>query len=634
MSSTLRIEFADAHQRQQSVTFVSGQKDEWFIGRRNGFTPDINLTWTAEQWVSHRHARIYYEYGAWYIEPLSSNPTLVNEQRLVMGVAAELPANAVITLGNYVLRASYADGEHMPEGHITTTSGRGDDVPNSSRSETYRIEVLARINDSLSRSDAHVLDQLLEVIRTDFKAASSGGIVLYRDKEPYIPASYPRGAAQVSFRLVRRALDTQGVIRWERVTASPDSQNITSLTGVMQAIYAPILRGSKRLGVIYLHTTKQFGENDIAHLAAIAEILGENSQFQPESAELRLPSVFVSYSHADTDFVHKLVADLRRQRLTVWFDERLRGGKDWQDQLTQAIKSSDAFALVMSPDSLASKWVIWEIEKAREFGKRIYPLWHRECDDIPDDLADIQRIDVLADYSRGVLNLVEELYTLSGEEDSLKPEPFAPIVGKGEKVRVLFLAANPSDTDPLRLSEEIRTIQERIRGGKYRDQFDMIQQAWAVRFSDLQQHLLEYRPHIIHFSGHGSSTGELIFEDSAGSSQRVSAKALELLFGALKDEPGGSVRLVVLNACYSAVQAQAIAKEVGCVVGMTRAVGDRAAIEFAGAFYNALTFGKNVQVAFNLACAPMALSDEEKTPKLLCFNQNATDMIFCKENNQ
>ncbi|MBZ0278353.1 MAG: CHAT domain-containing protein, partial [Anaerolineae bacterium] len=91
------------------------------------------------------------------------------------------------------------------------------------------------------------------------------------------------------------------------------------------------------------------------------------------------------------------------------------------------------------------------------------------------------------------------------------------------------------------------------------------------------------------------------------------------------------VRLVVLNACFSAVQAEVIAEEVGCVVGMTRAVGDRAAIAFAGAFYNALTFGQSVQGAFNLGEAAMSLTGEEETPKLIANNMDASQLFFCRE---
>ena len=52
---------------------------------------------------------------------------------------------------------------------------------------------------------------------------------------------------------------------------------------------------------------------------------------------------------------------------------------------------------------------------------------------------------------------------------------------------------------------------------------------------------------------------------------------------------------MVLNACYSETQARAIAEHIDAVVGMTTAVGDQAAINFAAAFYQALGFGRTVK---------------------------------------
>jgi len=634
MPSTLHIEYIDHKQRQQMLTLNSAERDTWLIGRRDGtFTPEINLTWAAEYGLARRHARLSYTAGGWYVEQIStSSRSLVNDQLLVPGVPVALPVQALLTLGKLSLRLSYTDSEHMPDGEVSSVASRGSDL-SAAVPETQRFEIMGRMIDSLAHSGPDSLQKLVEVIRTCFPAAASGGIGLYHDKEVSIPACFPRGTAQISFRLARRALDTQNLIQWDRTAGSGSSAGYTSLTGATQALYAPILRGARKLGVLYLHTAAHFTADDHALILAISDMLSANGQFQPESAHLRLPSVFLSYSHNNTDFVRKLAADLRRQRVTVWLDERLRVGKDWQHQLALAIEASAAFALVLSPDSLSSEWVQWEIVKARALNKPIFPLLHQVCEDTPEDLSRLQRIDLLTDYTRGILELVEELYAISGERDALAsaPVPVMRSASKGEKVRILFVAANPRDTDPLRLGEEIRTIQERIRGGKFRDQFDMIQQAWAVRFSDLQQHLLEYQPHIVHFSGHGSSAGQLIFEDNAGNSQPVSPRVLKQLFGALKDDKAGGVKMVVLNACYSAVQAEAIADEVDCVLGMRRAVSDNAAIEFAGAFYNALTFCKSVQVAFNLATTPMALSGEDETPQLLCKAINPNELIFCEE---
>lgn len=181
-----------------------------------------------------------------------------------------------------------------------------------------------------------------------------------------------------------------------------------------------------------------------------------------------------------------------------------------------------------------------------------------------------------------------------------------------KKIIVLFLAANPKSTDRLRLDEEVRTIDERLRLSQFRDRFDL-QQQWAVRTSDILDAVLRHKPDIVHFSGHGSKTGELVFEDAAGNAKAVNADALGALFAARK-----GVRCVVLNACWSDTHANAIAKAVDCVVGMTRSVGDDAAIGFASGFYRSLGERLSVQEAFDLGNVQIMLDggDEEKTPRL------------------
>jgi len=190
---------------------------------------------------------------------------------------------------------------------------------------------------------------------------------------------------------------------------------------------------------------------------------------------------------------------------------------------------------------------------------------------------------------------------------------------------VLFLAANPKDTNPLRLDEEIRSIDLALQQAEFRDKFD-IKQHWAVRVTDLQGYLLRHQPDIVHFSGHGSAVSEILLEDNNGNSRPVSPRALSQLFSILKD----NIRCVILNACYSESQAQAIAKHIDCVIGMSNAIGDEAAISFAAAFYQALGYGRSVQAAFDLGCVQIDLEnlDEQDTPKLLAFNNTPESITF------
>jgi hypothetical protein len=185
-----------------------------------------------------------------------------------------------------------------------------------------------------------------------------------------------------------------------------------------------------------------------------------------------------------------------------------------------------------------------------------------------------------------------------------------------KKITILFLAANPKGTDRLRLDDEVRTIDERLRLAQHRDKFNLEQQ-WAVRTRDILDAMLRFKPDIVHFSGHGSADGALIFEDATGNTKPVSAAALAMLFHALE-----GVRCVVLNACWSNTHANQIAREVDCVVGMSRSASDDAAIGFAAGFYRSLGEGKSVGKAFELGKAQIMLDgglgggDEQKIPRL------------------
>lgn len=120
-----------------------------------------------------------------------------------------------------------------------------------------------------------------------------------------------------------------------------------------------------------------------------------------------------------------------------------------------------------------------------------------------------------------------------------------------ERIKAIFLAANPSLTTRLALDEEIRTITEKVRAAEHRNALDIIS-AWAVRPDDLLQTLNVHQPQIVHFSGHGSPVGEIILVNTDGTPKPVSSQALQFLFTTLKD----NIRVIVLNACYSRMQAK------------------------------------------------------------------------------
>ncbi len=196
------------------------------------------------------------------------------------------------------------------------------------------------------------------------------------------------------------------------------------------------------------------------------------------------------------------------------------------------------------------------------------------------------------------------------------------------KIRILFLAANPKDAVALRLEEEIRDIDHRIMLAQKKEQFDLVKKG-AVRVSDLQLYLNQEKPTIVHFSGHGTDDGQIVLEDNNGIGITITPEALARVFKTLKD----NVRCVVLNACFSLPQAEAISQHIDCVIGMSSSITDQAAIAFSSAFYLGLASERSVENAFEQGISELMLLKipEADIPKLLIRDKiDASKLVLCK----
>jgi hypothetical protein len=172
-----------------------------------------------------------------------------------------------------------------------------------------------------------------------------------------------------------------------------------------------------------------------------------------------------------------------------------------------------------------------------------------------------------------------------------------------QPIKILFLGAAPSDQVRMALGREVKEIERSLRESDAGRRFEL-RPEWAVRPTDLQAIILRHQPQIVHFSGHGSESGELSFEDHAGMTRTAPVEALGRLFGILNC----GIRCVVLNACYSATQAEVIQRYVDCVIGMKNTIEDPAAIAFASSFYLGLGHGESVKRAFDLGCIQIELA--------------------------
>ena len=167
------------------------------------------------------------------------------------------------------------------------------------------------------------------------------------------------------------------------------------------------------------------------------------------------------------------------------------------------------------------------------------------------------------------------------------------MVYSNSRLKILFLSAGPVNLMHLRLGKEFSAIQEKINSSNYSEKF-ILSNWMAAKPSDITQALLKYCPNIVHFSGHGLSTGELCFENDLGEMETVSPKILEDLFDLISDR----TKCVILNSCDSKILAEAIAKHISYVIGMSQGIEDRTAIAFSIGFYQALGSGYSIKQAF------------------------------------
>jgi TIR domain-containing protein/CHAT domain-containing protein len=317
-----------------------------------------------------------------------------------------------------------------------------------------------------------------------------------------------------------------------------------------------------------------------------------------------MPHVFISYVREDTRPVDRLCDSLRENGIKIWMDRNdIPPGMRWKKAIRKAINEGDFFIACFSPSyiSKGKTYMNEELTLAIEILRQkpidrawFIPVLLAECE-VPDrdigageTLLDIQQVRLYENWGIGIKQILSVIKSDATVE--------------GDTISVLFLGANPSDTTHPRVNMEVTEIQSKILSSELRDRFEVVTRT-AGRLEDLQKALLTVQPRIVHFTGHKMNAGRLVLEDNVGRSIEVNTNALASLFKMASDR----IDCVILNVSYSSKLAQAIAKEVKYVIGISEAISDKAAITFAAAFYQSLAAGRSIEEAFKFGSAAIKL---------------------------
>lgn len=157
---------------------------------------------------------------------------------------------------------------------------------------------------------------------------------------------------------------------------------------------------------------------------------------------------------------------------------------------------------------------------------------------------------------------------------------------------------------PLRVHEEVREIEDAIRRARYRDEYQVVPRL-GIRARDVHRVLIEHRPTIVHFSGHGRGEQGVVLEDERGDSLLVSGPDFSRMLGHFRH----AIECVLINACQSDAQIDDMAECIPFVIGMKQSLEDRAAISFSAAFYECLANGASIPSAYDVACSAVSLNN-------------------------
>lgn len=160
---------------------------------------------------------------------------------------------------------------------------------------------------------------------------------------------------------------------------------------------------------------------------------------------------------------------------------------------------------------------------------------------------------------------------------------------------ILFLSASPKDKSPLDFSHELELIEEALKNGARRGEFQ-IRKKLTVRKDELIHILNEYTPDYIHVVLHVSKTKGLYFEDAGGN-------ALLMEIDEFRDiiELYSSVKrplAIILSACNSMNYADAVKPFCHFSMGTRDVFPDKAGVAYARNFYKALFESKTFNIDY------------------------------------
>jgi len=250
--------------------------------------------------------------------------------------------------------------------------------------------------------------------------------------------------------------------------------------------------------------------------------------------------------------------------------------------------------------------VFYEIGLAHAVGKPVI-LIAQTVDDVPFDIRHLRYI--LYDYTPRGMQVFEKRLL-----DTLRTELSLDRGKRPVRRPVLFIVGDESEGSLTQLRQEFTAIESALGHDKMFSEFPYSQH-YIPNLDDAMRSD-DFRPSIVHIVGHPGGPDALM---ANGEMSAHSYEASEL---ATVMRPAAQlVRCVILSACFSEPQADAIASEIPYVIGIHADIGG-AATSFAVEFYQSLSAGRSIAEAHEIANSRVRLEGipEDRLPTLISRN--------------
>src|SRR4051812_32221574 len=113
--------------------------------------------------------------------------------------------------------------------------------------------------------------------------------------------------------------------------------------------------------------------------------------------------LFVSYSREDRAVVKKLARLLDSMEVQYFLDQKnIHWGDRIVDSVISGLTSADATIVVVSPASVKSQWVAFEIGCSMASGRKVLPYLTHPALELPGFLSNVLHVSSLAEVRRFV----------------------------------------------------------------------------------------------------------------------------------------------------------------------------------------------------------------------------------------